>query len=325
MMQPENDGGAASPSKGVDDILMDDDVEAPASASKGKAPGAGDDISLDKLKIKFLAIAQYLKQELSTMDAEKAKRLGFQAKEKAVLMALAFKALMIQYVNELKQMDKAKARELGVMYQGKAKELGKKYQAKTVELAGVAHRRALHVASELKTMDKQKSIEMVRKGKVVYKEMSTGTKIKYGILLCFCFLLMGSSPGASHNEIKHKQLCYFHDHKFEPKKKVAMCEKMLAGVTKGYTNWIFIGNQPIFALFKPFHSYESRKDETKPFQVTANDKGKRRKVKTDGFSHCYPFSSPLREESFLSFLQRLYFGKRCFYLLGSKEGFSFPH
>lgn len=296
MMQPENEGVAssplASPAAGGDDIFMDDE-EAPAPDSKGKMAG-GDEITFEKLQIQFLAMTEYLRQELSTMDAEKAKRLGFQAKEKAVMMALALKALMIQYVNELKQMDKDKARELGVKYQGKAKELGLKYRTKTVEVAGIARRKAVLVAGELKTIDKQKSIEMMRKGKVVYKEMKPATKIKYGLIFGILFIMMFSSPSGGYKEVKHNHLCYFHDAKFEPKQKVAMCEKMLTGATKGKTNWIFIGNEPMYALFHHFHKISSGRAtdvDTHPIQQVRADRGKKRKV-----MFYYKYDQPDKDE-----------------------------
>ncbi|KAL3935438.1 MAG: hypothetical protein SGBAC_009045 [Bacillariaceae sp.] len=289
MMQPENVGGVSpipSPKKDDDTTMNADvDVEAP-SDSKGKMPG-GEEMTLDKLKIRLLAMTEYLRRELSTMDAEKAKHLSLLAKEKALAMALALKALSIQYFNELKQMDKEKAREIGLKYQGKAKELGVKYKEKTIQVAGVARQRttdaaavarlkAIEVAKELKTLDKaqakQKSIAMMQKSKGVYKEMSVVTKIQWGVVFLMLFFISGGSPGG-HKGVKHPRLCYISE-RFQA---AAACENMLTSVTKGYTNWIFIGNEPLFALFNPFRDHIGDEDD-KVFKQTKGDRRLRRKI-----------------------------------------------
>eukprot|EP00526_Cylindrotheca_closterium_P011485 CAMPEP_0113631250 /NCGR_PEP_ID=MMETSP0017_2-20120614/16239_1 /TAXON_ID=2856 /ORGANISM="Cylindrotheca closterium" /LENGTH=483 /DNA_ID=CAMNT_0000541751 /DNA_START=64 /DNA_END=1515 /DNA_ORIENTATION=+ /assembly_acc=CAM_ASM_000147 len=282
MMRPENEGGATptpSPTKGDDTTMKSDgegDVEAAAAASpesKGKMAGGGhEEMTLEKLKIRLMAITEYLRQELSTMDTQKAKHLGLLAKEKAVVTALALKALMIQYLNEMKQLDKEKARELTVKYRTKTVEVAGVARRRTAEAASVARLKALEVGRELKTMDKQKSIDMVRKGKVVYKEMPQGTKIKYGVMFCILLFMWSGSPAGSYEKVKHKNLCYIHEEKADWKQKVASCENMLFSVTQGYKNWIFIGNEPIFALFRPFHNAKLGLNRVR------GDRGKQRKV-----------------------------------------------
>jgi len=291
MMRAENEGGlspAPSPQKDGDIATsMSDDLEASSPELKGKNPSY-ERITIDKLKIRLLAIAQYLQQELSTMDVEKAKHLSLLTKDKAIVMALALKALAIQYYQELKQLDKEGAQKLGAIYKEKAEKLSIKYREKTVRVAGIARRKtveiagktrvkAIEVAREMKTMDRQQakatSVDMIRQARITYGSMSPVTRIKYGIMLFVFFYVMRSSPKKGGKMIKHKNLCYINPFESDGKQKVADCENMLSGIPADITNWLFIGNEPIFDLFKPFYDHQGDYEQVK------NDRKKNRKIK----------------------------------------------
>jgi hypothetical protein len=269
--------------------LLADMEEQQQGDDKGKNKGNANNepMTVDRLKVKLLAMALYLRHELSTMDADKAKHLGLQAKEKALAISLALKALMMQYYQELAALDKDKAKELGLKYQNKAKETASKYKHK-----------AVGVAQELRTMDrdeaKDRSIQMIGKAKSGYGNMSTITKIKYGVLLVIVFQFSrSSSPGAKYGKLrKHPHLCYIHDEKTQGEDKVKQCEDMLAPVTKGYNKWLMIGNEPMFALFAPFHPLKEGPDAI--FNKVKADRNMRRKNR---FYFRYPSANQTEWES----------------------------
>lgn len=279
MMQEENETGVKEEEKHP---LLADDLEGQATGEKGN--GGGEEMTVERLKLKVLAMAEYLKQELSTMDGDKAKRLGLQAQDKALAIALALKALMLQYYQELSKIDKEKAKELRLIYQEKAKEAATKYHHKTIEVAGKYKTKAVGVAKELRTMDKneakQRSIKMMNKAKTGYGNMSTITKVKYGVLFLIMFHFSRSTaPGAQYGKLrKHPHLCYIHDEKAQGENKVKECEAMLTPATKDFNRWIFLGNEPIFALFTPFHDLKKEKDgRPKLFNQLNGDRNMRRK------------------------------------------------
>jgi hypothetical protein len=292
MMQEEGDAGAKEESH----PLLDDMEEQQQGNNKGNTNSEG--MTVDRLKVKLLATAEYLRQELSTMDADKAKHLGLQAKEKAFAISLAFKALMMQCYRELAALDKDKAKELSLKYHKKAKETASKYKHKTEEVAGKYKVKAVGVAQELRTMDgdeaKERSIQMIRKAKTGYGNMSTITKIKYGVLFAIVFQFSRStSPGAKYGKLrKHPHLCYIHDEKTQGENKVKECEGMLSPVTKGYNRWLLIGNEPMFALFAPFHPLKEGPE--KLFHKVKADRNMRRKNK---FYFRYPSANQSEWES----------------------------
>eukprot|EP00980_Cylindrotheca_fusiformis_P031491 scaffold26459_cov162-Cylindrotheca_fusiformis.AAC.5 len=274
MMQEENE----TTKKEEQHPLLSDDLEEQHHAGggeKGNSGRGGEEMTVELLKLKVLAMAAYLRQELSTMDADKAKRLTLGAKEKAMAIALALKALMLQYYDEMTKLDKEKAKELGLKYKAKAEETAGKYKSK-----------AVGVAKELRTMNKaeakERSLKLIHHAKTGYGSMSTISKLKYGFLVLLMYIVSRSSaPGVNYGKLRHhKHLCYIHDEKNNGKEKVKECESMLAPETKNLNRWIFLGNEPMFALFQPFRELmEEKEGKEKLFNKVKGDRKMRRKVR----------------------------------------------
>jgi len=248
------------------------DAEAPEPENAASNDGGQGDVSKmtpNQLKMQLMALLSNIKHEISTMDTEKAKQMGFRTKEKLLVYALALKALLLPYVEEIAKIDKAKAKELGAKYHGKAKDLGVKYRGKAVE-----------GYNELKVMDraraKEKSILLAKKARA----MSPAQKIKYAILLGLFFFLFrfesseAGNPYYGHTRT-HPHLCYIEQrgkHGY-----TESCETMLADSVKDAKNWVLLGNEPMANLLQPMFPHVEKFNGKKPFVLRKSDGNSRNK------------------------------------------------
>lgn len=179
-----------------------------------------------------------------------------------------------QCYEEARSLDKEKVQGLGNKY--KENVICAAQQLRNMDRA-VAKERLVGGYRKLRDIDRA-----VAKDKL--KSMSRKQNFKFGIICMFTLLVYWiSSPSKAVGRGKmshHPRLCYIRDEKGS--KKFEDCEKLLERPTKGKTSWIFIGNEPMFTLFRPLHklrNYKMPNDPQYPFMHLKGDKNKPTKNK----------------------------------------------